>query len=106
MARRLSSQLKDGKVCVKLYVREPLHAKLYLAHRPDDNFNKIQAILGSSNLTYASMSTKLQLVQYVDRGVMTPNEVRYYLNMAPIDGGDQALLRKDTGTLVKGGENE
>lgn len=66
--------------------------------------NKI--IFESSNLTYASMSTKLQLVQYVDRGVMTPNEVRYYLNMAPIDGGDQALLRKDTGTLVKGGENE
>lgn len=26
--RRLSQQLKDGKVCVKLYLREPLHAKL------------------------------------------------------------------------------
>lgn len=56
-------------------------------------------IFESSNLTYASMSTKLNLVQYVDRGVMTPNEVRYYLNLAPIDGGDVALLRKDTGTL-------
>lgn len=61
-------------------------------------------IFESSNLTYASMSTKLQLVQYVDRGVMTPNEVRRYLNLAPIDGGDKALLRKDTGTLTKGGE--
>ena len=40
--RRLSAQMKDEKVCVKLYLREPLHAKLYLAHRPDDNFNKIQ----------------------------------------------------------------
>lgn len=59
--------------------------------------NKI--IFESSNLTYASMSTKLNLVQYVDRGVMTPNEVRYYLNLTPIDGGDVALLRKDTGTL-------
>ena len=48
------------------------------------------------------MATKLQLVQYVDRGVMTPNEVRYYLNLAPIDGGDVALLRKDTGTLNSG----
>ena len=45
--RRLSVQLKEGKVCVKLYLKEPLHAKLYLAHRPDDNFNKIQAIMGS-----------------------------------------------------------
>ena len=43
--RRLSAQLKDGKVCVKLYTAEPLHAKLYLAHRPDDNLNKISAIL-------------------------------------------------------------
>lgn len=62
--------------------------------------NKI--IFESSNLTYASMDTKLKLVQYVDRGVMTPNEVRYYLNLAPIDGGDVALLRKDTGTLDSG----
>ena len=59
-------------------------------------------IFESSNLTYASMATKLQLVQYVDRGVMTPNEVRFYLNLAPIDGGDVALLRKDTGTLSSG----
>lgn len=29
--RRLSAQLKEDKVCVKLYVAEPLHAKLYLA---------------------------------------------------------------------------
>lgn len=59
--RRLSAQLKSGKVCVKLYVREPLHAKLYLAHRPDDNFNKIQAILGSSNLTYAGLTKQGEL---------------------------------------------
>ena len=52
------------------------------------------------------MSTKLNLVQFVDRGVMTPNEVRYYLQMAPINGGDKALLRKDTGTLADGGENK
>ncbi|MEZ3446188.1 MAG: phage portal protein [Lachnospiraceae bacterium] len=63
-------------------------------------------IFESSNLTYASMETKLNLVQYVDRGIMTPNEVRYYLNLAPIDGGDKALLRKDTGTLSGGGEDK
>ena len=54
--RRLSQQLKDDKVCVRLYLREPLHAKLYLAHRPEDNFNKIQAIMGSSNLTYSGLT--------------------------------------------------
>jgi len=59
--RRLSAQLKAGKVCVKLYLREPLHAKLYLAYRPDDNFNKIQAIMGSSNLTYAGLTKQGEL---------------------------------------------
>lgn len=53
--RRLSQQLKDGRVCVKLYLREPLHAKLYLAYRPDDNFNKIMALMGSSNLTWSGL---------------------------------------------------
>lgn len=59
--RRLSVQLKEGKVCVKLYLKEPLHAKLYLSHRPDDNFNKIQAIMGSSNLTYAGLTRQGEL---------------------------------------------
>jgi len=53
--RRLSQQLKDGKVCVKLYLRHPLHAKLYLAYRPEDNFNKILALMGSSNLTFSGL---------------------------------------------------
>lgn len=56
-----------------------------------------------SNLTFASMKTKLELVQYVDRGIMTPNEVRHILNMAPVAGGDNLLRRKDTG-LMEGGE--
>ena len=59
--RRLSSQMKDGKVCVKLYCKEPLHAKLYLAHRPDDNFNKIQALMGSSNLTFSGLTKQGEL---------------------------------------------
>lgn len=59
--RQLSAQMKVGKVVVKLYIREPLHAKLYLAHRPDDNFNKIQAILGSSNLTYSGLTKQGEL---------------------------------------------
>ena len=59
--RRLSAQLKEDKVCVKLYVAEPLHAKLYLAHRPNDNWNKVQAIMGSSNLTYAGLTRQGEL---------------------------------------------
>ncbi len=53
--RRLSQQLKDGKVAVKLYLREPLHAKLYLAHRNDD-FTPMVGLMGSSNLTYAGLT--------------------------------------------------
>lgn len=50
----------------------------------------------SSNLSFASMQTKLNLVQYVDRGIMTPNEVRDILSLAPIEGGDVPIRRLDT----------
>jgi HK97 family phage portal protein len=66
--------------------------------------NKI--IFESSNLTFASMQTKLNLVQFVDRGIMNPNEVREVLNMAPREGGDTYVLRKDTGQLQKGGDEQ
>lgn len=52
--RRLSEQLKAGKVVVKLFLEHPLHAKLYLLHRDDYN-NPITGFLGSSNLTYAGL---------------------------------------------------
>ena len=64
--------------------------------------NKI--IFESSNLNFASMRTKLNLVQYVDRGIMSPNEIRAILNLAPREGGDEFVLRKDTG-VVGGGED-
>lgn len=60
-------------------------------------------IFEASNLQYASMSTKLNLVQFVDRGMMTPNEVRKILNLGPIIGGDVPIRRLDT-AVVKGGE--
>lgn len=58
--QRLSAQLKEDKICVKLYVAEPLHAKLYLSYSPDAR-NKISAILGSSNLTYAGLTKQGEL---------------------------------------------
>ena len=48
--RRLSRQIKTGKVVVKLFLCHPLHAKLYLVHRHDPN-TPIVGFLGSSNLT-------------------------------------------------------
>ena len=56
--------------------------------------NKI--IFEASNLAFASMNTKLNLVQFVDRGIMTPNEVRAIMNMAPAPGGDEYIRRLDT----------
>ena len=66
--QKLSKQMKDGKVCVKLFARYPLHAKLYLAHRPDDSFNPIMAMMGSSNLTYAGLNANGELdAEFADR---------------------------------------
>lgn len=58
--RRLSAQLKSGKVVVKLFLRHTLHAKLYLCFRADPN-NPITGFLGSSNLTLAGLSNQGEL---------------------------------------------
>jgi len=66
--------------------------------------NKI--IFESSNLSFASMQTKLQLVQFADRGILNPNEIREIMNYAPYDGGDDYIRRLDTALVdeEKGGE--
>lgn len=56
--------------------------------------NKI--MFESSDLSFASMDTKLKLVDYVDRAILTPNEVRGVLGRAPYDGGDEFIRRLDT----------
>lgn len=58
--RRLASQLKAGKVAVKLFLRHTLHAKLYLCFRADQN-NPITGFLGSSNLTFSGLSKQGEL---------------------------------------------
>ncbi len=58
--RRLSAQLKAKKVIVKLFLRQALHAKLYLLHRTDPN-NPCVGFVGSSNLTFAGLSTQGEL---------------------------------------------
>ena len=58
--RRLSAQLKTGKVVVKLFLRHTLHAKLYLCFRADCN-NPVTGFLGSSNLTLSGLSHQGEL---------------------------------------------
>ena len=53
--RRLARQIRARKVIVKLFLRHPLHAKLYLLHRPDPVNPKV-GFVGSSNLTFAGLS--------------------------------------------------
>lgn len=66
--------------------------------------NKI--IFEASNLQYASMSTKLQLVQMVDRAALTRNEWRKILNLSPLAGGDEPILRLDTAPVGNSKNNK
>ncbi|MGC9260407.1 MAG: helicase-related protein [Phycisphaerae bacterium] len=58
--RRLARQIRTGKLQVKLFLKHPLHAKLYLLQRADPLNPKI-GFLGSSNLTMAGLSRQGEL---------------------------------------------
>ena len=58
--RKLRHQLLEEKLKVKLYLRHPLHAKLYLLFRKDP-VSPIAAYLGSSNLTMSGLSKQGEL---------------------------------------------
>jgi len=58
--RRLAAQITSRKLMVKLFLRHPLHAKLYLLFRQDPLNPKI-GYLGSSNLTLAGLSKQGEL---------------------------------------------
>lgn len=69
--RRLAGQLKAGKVVVKLFLRHPLHAKLYLLFRTDP-VNPVVGYLGSSNLTLSGLSHQGELnVDVLDHDAAT-----------------------------------
>lgn len=64
--RTLVEQIKAWKVVVKLFLRHPLHAKLYLLHKNDQDNPRV-GYLGSSNLTFAGLSGQGELnVDVVD----------------------------------------
>lgn len=58
--RKLSRQMKEKKVVVKLHLRYTLHAKLYLAYS-DDKRVPVVGFLGSSNLTLAGLAKQGEL---------------------------------------------
>ncbi len=58
--RRLARQIRTQKVVVKLFLRYPLHAKLYLLFRSDP-INPTVGYLGSSNLTQSGLSLQGEL---------------------------------------------
>ncbi|MBP6871653.1 MAG: helicase [Bacteroidales bacterium] len=58
--RKLSLQLKQRKVIVKLFLRHSLHAKLYLIFR-EDPITPAVGYVGSSNLTLAGLEKQGEL---------------------------------------------
>jgi SNF2 family DNA or RNA helicase len=58
--RKLAVHLREKKVVVKLYLRSGLHAKLYLFHTKVAR-TPIVGYLGSSNLTFAGLSSQGEL---------------------------------------------
>lgn len=57
--RKLSQQMKNKKVVVKLHLRNTLHAKLYLCFLKERN--RIEGFVGSSNLTLSGLSKQGEL---------------------------------------------
>lgn len=58
--RRLAQQIREGKLVVKLFLRHPLHAKLYLLFREDIATPTI-GYMGSSNLTFSGLAGQGEL---------------------------------------------
>jgi len=60
-----------------------------------------RVVFEASSWDGASLSTKLNLLQMVDRGALTPNEWRAAFNLAPVPGGDVPIRRLDTAPAVE-----
>lgn len=50
-----------------------------------------EIIFESNKMQYMSMENKLALTALVDRAIMTPNEIRQVLNLAPVEWGDKPM---------------
>ena len=76
-------------------------AKLF-TERERGHGNEI--VFEANRLQYASVKTKLDLREMVDRGALLPNEWREAFNLGPIEGGDKPLRRLDTGVVSPSGQ--
>lgn len=65
-----------------------------------------EIVFTAFNLATASMTTKLQLVQLFDRGILNANEIREVFNLSDIPSGDKYYVRLDTAPIQEGGENK
>lgn len=63
-------------------------------------------VFEASSWDGASLGTKLDLMQMVDRGALTPNEWRLAFNLAPVPGGDAPIRRLDTAKVEEGAKTE
>ena len=59
--RLLKKHLLSGKVQLKLFLKRPLHGKVYLCYRPEDLNNQIVGFVGSSNLTFSGLQHNYEL---------------------------------------------
>lgn len=85
---------------------DQLTFKLFTKHELECG-NEI--IFEASSLEFASMKTKLDLKEMVDRGAMNVNEWRKVMNLASTENGDEFIRRLDTAPIdnkLKEGEND
>ena len=65
-----------------------------------------EIIFEASSLEFASMQTKLQLKEMVDRGAMNINEWRKVMNLGATDFGDEFIRRLDTAPIIDNDEKK
>ena len=54
-----------------------------------------EIVFEANRMQFASADVKLRMMDAVDRGIMTLNEYREIINMAPVEGGDVRIIRKE-----------
>ena len=63
-----------------------------------------EIIFEANRLQYASTQAKMNMVQLVDRGIISINEYREVLNLAPVEGGDIRVIRREYAEMGDIGE--
>ncbi|MFA5858851.1 MAG: helicase-related protein [Elusimicrobiota bacterium] len=61
LVKQVARFIETGKLKVKVYLKEPLHAKAYIFDFPKERAFTGAAIVGSSNLTFAGLNSNTEL---------------------------------------------